>query len=220
MSAQRERRKADRYQIQDESNREGRFATGYRRGLRHIHKAEIFDVSHLGIGFRTSDEDSPKIGDLIAVEFKLPNSPQMAWFARVVRIELDHIEVENTSNKHVLKIGARFVEMPEIQQKKLENSIDHLLDHTHHEDHETRMSNIRQALHIHIPTELPYWNWLKASLLFIFSIILAFYFINYMKSVGGRELRGSGPAIWPHKDKLPYDQSPWAPDQMPKDDSP
>lgn len=48
---------------------------------------KILNVSETGIAFLVYKSTAPQIGDLIKIEFPVPGAEQIAWWARVVRME-------------------------------------------------------------------------------------------------------------------------------------
>ncbi len=51
------------------------------------HTTEIVNISTTGIAFVVDRMNSPRIGDHIKIEFPIPAGEQVAWWARVVRME-------------------------------------------------------------------------------------------------------------------------------------
>jgi hypothetical protein len=50
-------------------------------------RARVRDLSSSGISFLIEPGNAPAEGDMLKIEFQLPNRRQLAWFATVVRIE-------------------------------------------------------------------------------------------------------------------------------------
>ena len=75
------------------------------------------------------NSNAPKIGDLIKIEFQVPGSDQVAWWARVVRIEAYSQsrwwEENNETNSptHVV-VAVTYVELPEGHRKDIQKGLD------------------------------------------------------------------------------------------------
>lgn len=204
MSAKKDRRAAERLHYNDSLPRNGRFSFGYNKGHRDIQQTEVYDVSSQSISFRVAEAAAPKIDELIAVEFYLPSHGQIAWYARVVRVELEFIETFRTEQTRVLRIAAVFVNLPEHHQKQLEQVIQEILRKTHAND-EARASLLSDAFTVRRRFEVTAWYHVRTAIILAVSAYIAFQFVMYMQSIGGRNLRGEGPPIWPHRDRAPYE---------------
>lgn len=192
-----DRRVAERYRVPDQAH-EGRFSRGYPTHPRRVSKAEIYDVSYSGIAFRISSDLSPEIGELVAIEFQLPGAPRMAWYAQVMRLEIEHTS-HDPEHHSLIKVGAKFMDIPVLRRKQMEKHIDRLLENVH-KDQANRTTIFSEALKVRRSHEITYWRWIRAALFFIFSLAAAAWFVHYMMSVGSTELRVKKPPIWPGYD--------------------
>jgi hypothetical protein len=209
-----DRRVAERHKLPEKLAREGRFSRGYPLQPRRIARAEIYDISYSGIAFRISADVSPDIGELVAIEFRLPNAPRMAWYAQVVRLEIEHFSTDPEHNA-VIKIGAKFLELPTLRRKILERHIDELHDNVH-KDQGNRIPILTEALKVRRSHEITHWRWIRATLLFVLSIGFGAWFVHFMMSIGSPSLRGNGPPIWPKFNPNQL-ESPGTPNEDPKD---
>lgn len=73
------------YILRPTDNRFLRFA--YKDDRRHTYNTRFLNISETGLAFVVDRDCVPQIGDFIKVEFPVPGHEQVAWFARVVRIE-------------------------------------------------------------------------------------------------------------------------------------
>jgi c-di-GMP-binding flagellar brake protein YcgR len=64
---------------------------------------EIKDISLTGLSFTASADLSPQLGEIIKIQFTVPNSEQMACYAVVIRIEHTS-EYENLLGVHFYKL--------------------------------------------------------------------------------------------------------------------
>lgn len=188
-----DRRISDRFKLPDDAERDGRIGRG--SPMTHIHKAEIYDVSYAGIAFRIASDIAPQIGEVLAVEFTLPRHSKMAWYAQVMRIEIDH-SLTLPDNLVVLKVGAKFLELPTARRKQLEQQIDQLLE-TVQQNQAHRVSILTQALRVQRNYEASFLKLVRGFVMFVASVIVATWFVNQMAERGSPALRGLGPKIWP-----------------------
>ncbi len=49
--------------------------------------ATVIDLSQTGLAFTVAKQSTPAVGSVIKVEFSVPEQEQIAWFARVRRVE-------------------------------------------------------------------------------------------------------------------------------------
>lgn len=212
-----DRREADRARVPEQEALEGRFS---KYPIRQIHRAEIYDISYSGIAFRINHDLTPEIGELVAIEFRLPGAAKMAWYAQVVRME---IEAQQATHS-LVRVGARFLEIPPARRKALEGHIDTLLEKIHG-NQSARITILTEALEIIRSDEISSWRNIRLGIALVLALGAAIWFIGTMKSIGGRELRGQGPNIWPgYKDHQPLSFRPdWPgivePKEKPKDEN-
>lgn len=200
-----DRRQTDRYKYPANARKQGRFSFGYKKGYRRIRHAEIYDISREGVSFRIDENYAPELGELIAVEFQLPNAKSMAWYAKVVRAEIEYIEEKKDEFTQVLRIASVFIELPELRKRQLGNLIDDLASRISKSDGSSRISILSQALTVRRRHDVTLWKYARAILIFAVSMFLAFEFISYMSAIGSRYERGSGPAIWQHNGHTPFE---------------
>lgn len=209
-----DRRVAERYKLPEDIAKEGRFSRGYPVQPRRVSKAEIYDVSYSGVAFRISADLAPEIGELVAIEFKLPNGPRMAWYAQAMRLEVEHTS-QNADHPAIIKVGAKFLEIPPLRRKQMERNIDSLLDDVH-KDQSNRVHIFSQAMQVRRSHEITYWRWVRLSLLLAFSVAAALWFVHYMTSIGSTERMINRTPIWPGF-KSNYLESPGIPTDLPQE---
>ncbi len=214
MSANKNRRLAGRFKLPENAVRTGRVSTGYLKGERQIRHAEIYDISQGGISFRISANYAPVLGELIAIEFQLPKSGRMAWYAKVVRMEFEFIETRADVYTQVLRIAATFIEMPEFRQKQLGRLIESVSSQILNVKPNERASILTEALTVRRRYDVTVWRFVRPILLIAISLFLGFEFLTYLSTVGSRYMRGSGPPIWADKNHAPFEDvaDPIAPD--------
>ena len=106
-----------------------RFGLSSLRGPAHIEYTVLINLSETGAAFITDHTADIGIGDSIKVEIPIPNGDQIAWFARVVRIQ----EHEERSwfytrgapvRKDQIVIALRFDDLPEPHTRAIRKGIE------------------------------------------------------------------------------------------------
>jgi hypothetical protein len=73
------------------------------------------NISETGLAFVIDRTSAPGIGDFIKVEFPIPGGEQVAWFAKVVRLE-EYSSTpwwsERTAEKDEILVGVQFHQLP------------------------------------------------------------------------------------------------------------
>lgn len=83
-----------------------------------IFTTSLVNISLSGLAFVTEASSAPKLNDIIKLEFSIPGGEQVAWWAKVVRIEVHrdnnwkHSSHLNFAPKEKL-IAVRFEQVPE-----------------------------------------------------------------------------------------------------------
>lgn len=106
-----------------------RFGLSRLRGPAHIERTTLINLSETGAAFLTDDTHDIKLGDSIKVEIPIPSGDQIAWFARVVRIEeYDHrawwkIGGDEGGSGEIL-IALRFDKLPEPHTRAIRKGVE------------------------------------------------------------------------------------------------
>lgn len=106
-----------------------RFGPAHMRGQAFIEHTTLVNLSETGLAFLTDRGSELKVGDIIKVEIPVPESDQIAWFARVVRIEEYEsrrwfFSRENVVHPVQLLVALRFEELPEGHTKNIRKGIE------------------------------------------------------------------------------------------------
>lgn len=89
---------------------------------------KILNVSETGIAFLVYKSTAPQIGDLIKIEFPVPGAEQIAWWARVVRME-EHAsspwwsETDEGSSSTEIIVGVNFEHLPHGHRKEIQQGL-------------------------------------------------------------------------------------------------
>lgn len=92
------------------------------------HQTRIMNVSETGLAFLVDSIMAPQVGDLIKVEFPVPGKDQVAWWAKVVRLEefqdlspwFDDVG-KNTGGQ--ILVGIRFEQLPEGHREEIREGL-------------------------------------------------------------------------------------------------
>jgi len=121
--------RAPRYILRTQDRNVMRFGLSSLRGPAHIEQTILLNLSETGAAFVTDDTSDIKIGDSIKVEIPIPGGDQIAWFARVVRIQ----EYEERhwwqsggadARRDQILIGLRFEELPAPHTRAIRKGIE------------------------------------------------------------------------------------------------
>jgi hypothetical protein len=74
--------------------------------------AEVVNISETGLAFEVNREYIPKIGEVLLLEFTMPGGQRVAWYGRVVRIEMPNDRAEWKSLSRNVLVGLQFHQLP------------------------------------------------------------------------------------------------------------
>lgn len=121
--------RAPRYVLRPQDRNVMRFSLGGNAGAAGVEETIILNLSETGVAFLATPHTLFEIGERIKVEIPIPNSEQIAWFGRVVRIE----ELESNSwffgndpfkGEKKLFIALKFESLPEAHSRALRKGIE------------------------------------------------------------------------------------------------
>lgn len=121
--------RAPRYVLRPSDRNLMRFGLASLKGPAHIERTILVNLSETGAAFVTDASNDLKIGDSIKVEIPIPSGDQIAWFARVVRIqEYDDrswfSRRNSESDPEQIVIGLKFDELPEPHSRAIRKGIE------------------------------------------------------------------------------------------------
>lgn len=89
---------------------------------------QIINLSETGIAFLVERESAPALGDVIKIEFPIPGGEQVAWFARVVRMEEFAPEEWGLNPRRLsgdeVMVGIHFLDMPEGHRQSIRKGLE------------------------------------------------------------------------------------------------
>lgn len=108
--------RAPRYVLRPHDNQMLRFSSNSDQN--RSYSTKLMNVSETGLAFLIDRGSSPHIGEFIKVEFPIPGGEQIAWFAKVQRLEeFTHhpwwSSKLNLEHRGDIIVGVHFHEMPE-----------------------------------------------------------------------------------------------------------
>lgn len=162
--------RAPRYVLRAPDRNVMRFGLASLRGPAHIEHTTLVNLSETGAAFITDDTSDIKIGDTIKVEIPIPNGDQIAWFARVVRIEeyeeRSWLQIRDAEvRRDQVIIGLKFDALPEPHTRAIRKGIERSFLKAVHDQQLRRM--------------LYYKTWLLQNI-----IPMVFYFVLTCAAIG------------------------------------
>lgn len=121
--------RAPRYVLRPSDRNLMRFGLAALKGPAHIERTTLVNLSETGAAFVTDASSDLKIGDSIKVEVPIPSGDQIAWFARVVRIQ-EYDDRSWFSRRHSeasteqIVVGLKFDELPEPHSRAIRKGIE------------------------------------------------------------------------------------------------
>ncbi len=120
--------RAPRYVLRPNDERFLRFAHHDDRS--NSYATRFLNLSETGLAFVIDRDTAPQIGDIIKIEFPVPGDGQVAWFARVIRIEEYvaekswHRRLDQSLDDYVV-VGVRFHDLPVGHQNAIRAALNH-----------------------------------------------------------------------------------------------
>ena len=121
--------RAPRYILRPEDRRVMRFSLEHTQGPANIEETILLNLSESGAAFLAPAGTRFEMGDLIKVEIPVPNEDQVAWWAKVVRLEEYEprqwlFSRDPFRDKPKILVGLRFERMPEPHTRTIRNGIE------------------------------------------------------------------------------------------------
>ena len=118
--------RAPRYVLKPVDERFLRFALHDDR--QHSYSTRFLNVSETGLAFIVDRSSAPQMGDFIKLEFPIPGHEQVAWFARVMRIE-QYPPPPDSEQKHLdgreqeVLVAVSLYDLPEEHRTKIRKGL-------------------------------------------------------------------------------------------------
>jgi hypothetical protein len=121
--------RAPRYVLRPQDKHIMRFALEKTHGEGGIEHTVLYNLSETGVAFLVDPGTEFKVGDLIKVEVPVPQADQIAWWARVVRMEEYEPRTWFFSNdpfkdQTKILVACRFEDLPEPHSRTLRQGIE------------------------------------------------------------------------------------------------
>lgn len=158
-------RRSPRYSVGSQDIRHLRLARKT-FGHKRLSEAEIINVSESGLAFRIPMSVAPRVGEYIMLEFTAPGANKMAWYARVVRVELPSANAQWKTFSNAVLVGLEFHKLPTGFQRELRKGLQIRWKQLEQQTLEERLKFLGQYLVLHWKTVL--WS----VLAFIATVVL------------------------------------------------
>jgi hypothetical protein len=120
--------RAPRYVLKAPDRNVMRFGLASLRGPAHVEHTTLVNLSESGAAFIADDSADINVGDTIKVEVPIPGGDQIAWFAKVVRIEVFYerswFHPRSSDGSNQILVGLRFDSLPEPHTKAIRKGIE------------------------------------------------------------------------------------------------
>lgn len=121
--------RAFRYVLRPQDKHVMRFSLEHAQGPQAIEQTPLINLSETGVAFLVNPETSIRLGDQIKVEIPVPESEQIAWWGRVVRVQEYEPETwlfakDPFRDEPKVLIGVRFEQLPEGHTRAIRKGIE------------------------------------------------------------------------------------------------
>lgn len=91
-----------------------------------INKTKMVNLSETGMAIVMEASAAPKVGDRLMVEFPIPDHEQIAWFARVVRVNVEEHSwwAPKVGEVDHVYVGLKFEELPDGHRKAISKALE------------------------------------------------------------------------------------------------
>jgi hypothetical protein len=96
-------------------------------GPHAIHKTKLLNISETGMGIEMTAREAPQVGERLKVEIPIPGGEQIAWWAVVVRIELEELNwwsLQTLEEEEKVYVGLRFEELPRGHRRAIRTGLE------------------------------------------------------------------------------------------------
>jgi len=180
--------RAFRYVLRPQDRNGMRFSLEHSRGTGGIERTTLLNLSESGVAFLMSPGMEPHVGERIKVEIPIPNGEQIAWWARVVRVQEHQSRswfASNKANFHEqpqIFVALRFEELPEPHTRALRKGLEQSFMKAMRDQHYRNWLYYRAYVLHNI------WRWTLYSVLTAAALGFIYYFAqpsaNYDKDRG------------------------------------
>jgi hypothetical protein len=106
--------RAPRYVLRPEDKHLVRYSRDRGVGPTHVHQTKLVNLSETGLAILIDASGAPRVGERMKVELPVPNAEQIAWFALVVRVEIQESSwfSRNEFEDEKVLVALRFESLP------------------------------------------------------------------------------------------------------------
>ena len=142
------------------------------------HNTTLYNVSETGLAFVAHRDSAPQVGDRIQIEFPVPGSGRVAWWAKVVRLEAHHTQpfwrvedgIEDPEN---LLVAVRFENLPDGHRRAIRQSLTRKFQELQHEERIHKLKNITEFV------QEQFWNLILFALCSVAALLALYQFSRY-----------------------------------------
>jgi len=118
-----------RYVLRTADNADMRFSLQSTQGAAGIEKTQLIDLSETGMSFLLGPATDVVVNERIKVEIPIPGGEQIAWWARVVRIEQHEprgwsFASDGFGDDPPIKVAVRFEALPEAHARAIRQGLE------------------------------------------------------------------------------------------------
>lgn len=121
--------RAPRYVLRPQDKNVMRFSLETTHGNAHAEQTILLNLSETGLAFVTDSRKKFDLGDLIKVEIPIPSGEQLAWWAKVVRVQEYEprswfARRDSSYDGSRTLVGLRFEQLPEGHSRAIRKGIE------------------------------------------------------------------------------------------------
>lgn len=168
--------RAPRYVLRPSDAQVLSFSKERERGTKH--ETRIINVSATGIAFLVSREEAPRIGDHIKIEFPVPGGNNVAWWARVARIESYSDERwwdknDSFDSPKQVVVGVQYIDLPDGHKRDIQKGLEIRYKELKQQYFKERLSEAKEF------AVGNFWNFILFGLCIVAGVMAIMLFTHY-----------------------------------------
>lgn len=168
--------RAPRYILRPSDSQILYFAQKNENGIKH--PTRIVNVSTSGIAFLVTKAEAPRIDDHVKIEFPVPGGEQVAWWARVVRIESYSdsrwwSQNDSFDSSHEVLIAVTYVDLPSGHRKDIQQALQNRFHELQKQHRKEYFNDLKDFLLTN------FWNFVLFGLCAVAAVLALALFTRY-----------------------------------------
>ena len=163
-------RRAPRYSVGQQDIRHLRLARSNGVTARRLAEAEIVNVSESGLAMRIPLLDAPRIGEYLMLAFTAPGAKRIAWYARVVRMEMPTDRAQWKTYSRTVVMGLEFHRLPSQFRHELRSGLQVRWEQLNWQSFEERVATFFAAVAANWQKVAIYMVMVTAAVLLLYAI--------------------------------------------------